>query len=381
MNLLKKSTEVIKSLQLRNGAILATPVSGPYPYVYPRDAVIMTKALNRVGLSKDSERFYRFVKDLCRVEHYGEVFHRYNSNGLPAVTRNHQHDNTSLLIHGIYDTYLHGGRKEFLVEMWPIVEISVRHILSFWSEGLVETDSSIHENDVLESGFDIWANSAACRALYDAVEIGKILKCYDAKKGWEEKADILKSNIKKKFFDSSKGVYRKNLRHKDILDISQLAPFYFGIENSNKILRKTLSILREGLWDSTLKGFRRFRRLEVVKDWHWYTGGSGTWLALTLVAARFYKKINHKRRLQECMEFVDFVAKRNSGLLPEHIAIKEEYDLWRDKEIEFNSRIVSGMKQVEKNYRILNKKYKENIVYWALPLGWAHAEYVLLMKK
>ncbi len=61
MNLKKKSIQVIKELQLKNGGILATPSDGAYPYDYIRDGVIMTKALNFVGLTKNSEKFYRFV--------------------------------------------------------------------------------------------------------------------------------------------------------------------------------------------------------------------------------------------------------------------------------------------------------------------------------
>ena len=57
IDLFKKSVNVIKSLQLKNGGILATPLKGAYPYVYTRDAVIATKALNAAGLSENSEKF------------------------------------------------------------------------------------------------------------------------------------------------------------------------------------------------------------------------------------------------------------------------------------------------------------------------------------
>ena len=121
MDLIKKSVNVLKSMQLSNGGILATPVDGAYPYVYIRDAVIISKAFNRVGLFKNSEKFYSFVKRFSKLENYGEIFHRYNKQGLPSVSRKHQHDNIGLVLHGIYDTYKFNKDKSFLQEMWPVI--------------------------------------------------------------------------------------------------------------------------------------------------------------------------------------------------------------------------------------------------------------------
>ena len=92
MNLTNKSIKVIKNLQLENGGILATSKNGAYPYVYVRDGVIMTKALNRMGLSKKSEKFYYFINKFSKVDNYKEIFHRYNANGLPCVTRKNEND-------------------------------------------------------------------------------------------------------------------------------------------------------------------------------------------------------------------------------------------------------------------------------------------------
>ena len=103
--LFNKSVSVLKSLVLKNGGILAAPKQGGYPFVYTRDGVIISKALNRAGLVKESERFYYFMKKFTKLDDYGEVFQRYNTNGLPSVTRKNQNDNEGLLLHGIYDTY------------------------------------------------------------------------------------------------------------------------------------------------------------------------------------------------------------------------------------------------------------------------------------
>ncbi len=58
MNPAKKSVEIIKKLQTKQGGILATFENDAYPYVYPRDGVIMTKALNLHSEYKHSKKFY-----------------------------------------------------------------------------------------------------------------------------------------------------------------------------------------------------------------------------------------------------------------------------------------------------------------------------------
>ena len=120
MNLINKSIEVMKKLQLNNGGILASPKKSAYPYVYPRDSVIITKAMNRVGMRESSEKFYYFIDRFSNIEEYKEIFHRYTAEGLPCVTRKGQNDNEGLILHGIYDTYLFN--KSFPVASSSVLE-------------------------------------------------------------------------------------------------------------------------------------------------------------------------------------------------------------------------------------------------------------------
>lgn len=66
MNPAKKSVEIIKKLQTRQGGLLATFENDTYPYVYPRDGVIMTKALNLHSEYKRSKKFYYFLRDVVK---------------------------------------------------------------------------------------------------------------------------------------------------------------------------------------------------------------------------------------------------------------------------------------------------------------------------
>lgn len=378
MNLLKKSVRVLKSLQLKNGGILSTPIKGAYPYVYTRDAVIMTLALNRTANTKSSEKFYYFMKKFAKIDSYKEVFQRYNYNGWPAVTRKNEDDNEGLLLHGIYDTYLHNQQEVFLQNMWPTVMKVVGLIFRYSKSGLVKTERSIHEFFRLENGYEIWVNCACLRGLKDAVEIAKILNHPKESADWNEKAVILERNIKKRMFNKNLGVFVKNLRYPKVPDMSQLAPFYFNLINDKKILKRTMDYLHKHIWDKEIGGFRRFRKFEICEDWHWYSGGSGSWVALTAWGARFYRKLGNRKMYRECLNWIEEIAKKSRGLLPEHIATKEEYEEWKSHEIEFNNRIINEAKMAEKSVR----KFKNrNMVYWATPLGWSHAEYILLNKK
>ncbi|MCF7910293.1 hypothetical protein K9L16_01320 [Candidatus Pacearchaeota archaeon] len=377
MNLIKKSVNVLKSLQLKNGGILASPKDGGYPYIYTRDAVIITKAFNRVGLVKNSERFYYFMKEYAEISNYKEVFQRYNVNGLPAVTREHQNDNEGLLLHGIYDTYLYNDDETFIQNMWALIEDTVNLIFSYSRFGLVKTEKSVHEYEKLEKGYEIWCNCACYRGLKDASKIAEILNHKKKAKKWDKKAEKIKDKIMKKMFNSKTGVFMKNINYPDVPDISQLAPFYFEVFDNNKILKNTLKYLKQHIWDNEIKGFRRFRKFEVCRDWHWYSGGSGSWCSLTLIAARFYKRLKMTKEYKECISWINKISKKSNGLIPEHIATKDEYDEWKRREIEFNSRIINEMKKAEKLVKKINHR---EIVYWCTPLGWSHAEYLLLCK-
>ena len=379
MDLVKKSQKVLKKLQLKNGGITATPIGQAYPYVYPRDAVFVTKAYNLLGLCKNSEKFYYFIKNSTRTEYFKEIFHRYDENGNPCVTRKHEHDNNGLIIHGIHDAFKHGKNKSFIIDMWPLIKICVKAILKNKKENLIRTERSIHEFFRLENGFEIWTNCVSCRALYDAAEIAKELNCKEHKT-WFKEAESLKKNIKKRFLNKN-GLFRKNLKFKDSPDMSQLSPFYFNIIDSKKLLKKNLDYLKNSIWCSEVGGFRRFKKFDKVKDWHWYTGGSGAWIIFTLWGARFYKILKDRKNMNQCLKLVDKTAKALNGLLPEHVSTKYEYDLWEKNEIELNHRIQNGVKIAKKTNQIFKKKTGEDLIAWASPLGWSHAEYILFKNE
>jgi GH15 family glucan-1,4-alpha-glucosidase len=375
--LLEKSLAVIMALQEEDGGILATPLDDVYPYVYPRDAAIMTAAMNTHGEYERSKKFYAFLNRVRRP--HGEFYQRYNG-GMPYVSNEHELDVTPLVLDGIYDTYTKSGDRLFLEEMWGLV----KECASFTETaidnhvGLVYTANSIHENRKLEEGFEIWANSASVKGLLDASRMAAALGHDDLRDAWESSSRRLLARVVETLYDKEERTFIKVMRRSgekvSAPDMSQLAPYYFGIYRDDAALAETLEGLKEALWNKSIGGFNRFRDFEVVDDWHWYTGGTGAaWPFLTLWAARSYRDLGIREGEDSCLAFLDSVL-TDDLLIAEKVAPMEGYREWKANELKFAHRAMNGVRKVESNvHRIGAKGY----VCWACPLGWAHAEYIL----
>ena len=377
--LTRKSIEVICSLQDETGGLLATAKNDAYPFVYPRDASFMSMALNMHGLSDRSKRFYMFLNGVRRP--VGELYQRYN-NGYPAVSQKGESDVTPIVIQGVYDTYLASNDRKFLESVWGLTERAAGFVLTSIdrASGLVHTTRSIHEAKSLEEGFEIWANSAAVRGLLDASRAAVALGHGELGEIWLAHARALWLRILERLFDRDAGVFIKNLRRDGTRitapDVAQLSPFYFGLCPEERILTATLDHLRQTLWNEKVGGLSRFRDFEVVSDWHWYTGGTGaSWPLFTLWAARFYGRLGDSASAEECLDFV----RRASTMameIPEKVAPARGYQEWKENETDYNERVINGLARAESLATSI-----PGYVPWACPLGWSHAEYLLLNRK
>jgi GH15 family glucan-1,4-alpha-glucosidase len=377
--LAKRSIEVITSLQEEDGGFLATAKDDAYPFVYPRDAAIMTMALNLHGQYENSKAFYDYIAKVQREN--GEVFQRYNA-GHPFVSQTGEADVTPIVIQGVYDTFLTSGDSAFLERMWNVTAEGVSFIglITDPGTGLLHTTRSVHEYQGLEEGFEIWANSAAVKGLLDASKIALTLRRQDAADAWIFQAKSLWRAIMEKLYDPATGLFLKNLR-KDgsrvtAPDVAQVAPFYFGLTNDRSSLERTLFHLRETLWNEGIGGFNRFRDFEVVADWHWYTGGTrASWPLFTLWMAKLYRRLGDADSAEQCMRFVRRASTTRLDI-PEKVAPLEGYQEWKSNETQFNERVQRGAAKAEGSSVSI-----PGYVAWACPLGWSHAEYLLLERK
>jgi len=370
---------VICGLQEEDGGILATARDDAYPFVYPRDAAIMTMALNLRGLYENSRAFYDYIARVQRTN--GEVFQRYNA-GHPFVSQTGEVDVTPIVIQGIYDTFQATEDSAFLEKMWEVTAEGVKFIGSTIDRdvGLLHTTRSVHEYQGLEEGFEVWANSAAVKGLLDASKIASVLHKQDLADAWLFQAKSLWSAMMGKLYDPGSSLFVKTLK-KDgskiaAPDVAQVSPFYFGLTNDRSSLERTLSYLRRTLWNEGVGGFNRFRDFEVVADWHWYTGGMrASWPLFTLWMAKLYRRLGDADSEGECMRFV----RRASTIpldIPEKIAPLEGYEEWKRNETQYNERVQRGAVKAEASSTSI-----PGYVAWACPLGWSHAEYLLLEKR
>lgn len=377
--LAKRSVEIICSLQDESGGILATAEDDAYPFVYPRDASFMTMALNMRGLFDRSKKFYNFLRGVRRPN--GELYQRYNK-GLPYVTQKGEVDVTPIVIQGIYDTYRSSGDLDFLKSMWGLIVEGAGFIVASvdGTSGLVYTTRSIHETQSLEEGFEIWANSAAVKGLLDASRMAVVVGQHESAEKWLAYARALWGRTLDKLYDRENGLFIKNLRNDgtriNAPDVAQLSPFYFGLCQDKAILESTLKHLKQTLWNERVGGLNRFRDFDVVTDWHWYTGGTGaSWPLFTLWMARFYAWLGEADLVDECLRFVRSASTKEMEI-PEKVAPVKGYMEWRDNETAYNERVLHGIARAESSAISI-----PGYVPWACPLGWSHAEYLMLKRE
>jgi GH15 family glucan-1,4-alpha-glucosidase len=378
--LLERSLETISGLQGADGGITATPLDDAHPHVHTRDAVFMTMALNAMGQSDKSKRFYRFLSSVRRPN--GEFYSRYN-RGMPYATNERELDSTPIVLQGIYDTYKKSGDRSFLEEMWGVVKEGAAFTTAAIDAdtGLVYTINSIHENWKLEEGFEVWTNSAAVKGLLDASRVAGELGMRDQERTWARSSKRLLNRTLGKLYDEERGTFIKAVQTTGekitAPDMTQLAPFYFGIYRNDDALTRTLEDLTESLWNKNIGGFARFRDFEIVDDWQCYAGGAAAvWPLFTIWAAKSYKALGVREREDDCLEFLDSVVTREL-FIPEKVAPFERYNEWKAKEVRFSDRVVNAMTKVESGANAIRAP---GYACWACPLGWAHAEYVLLEK-
>jgi GH15 family glucan-1,4-alpha-glucosidase len=373
-NLIDVSVHVLKDLQVKSGGFLATKASDAYPYVYIRDAIYMAKALDLLGHCKETKKFYDF---LFKIQEGGNWHQRYYTNGKPHVSRPKETDAVGLALHGVYVHYRVNQNKELLKKYWPNIKEAIAYLKKCYYNGLLVSQHSVHEYRHLEAGFEIWCNCACTRGIADMAVIANELGKTKEGKEWEHWAKKLRTKILKRFWLPSLGVYAKCIKESGVKitspDITMISPLYFDLAGENGRDLKMLQKLENLLWDKKLGGFLRFRKFEGCTDWHWYTGGQGPWVVFTLQAARVHYRYGSKKKAKDHLNWVEKI-KTKDNLLPEHIALKKEYNEWKMNETEFSARVRKGMKKVQ-------SVSKKDIMYWATPLGWSHAEYLLTLME
>ena len=339
---------------------------GKYAYCWPRDAVFITRALDKLGMKKEVDKFYKIFCKQTQSQN-GMWSQRFYTDGRLAPCWGYQIDETASVIYGVYEHYLVTKESKFLKDTFKMCENAVKFLCRYMDNVLGTKDESdvvkkeieqtyhTEERDKLPVSYDLWEMHEGVH-LYSLAAISSafeaMLQIHSALKPEYEKNNRLKveamnklearmkkyqEEIKKfistNLYDETTKTFLRNLNDKQT-DISQLGlvvPFAIFTPKEKKVLN-TIEKINLTLRTYT-GGYIRF------EEDH-YKGGNSPWPIATLWMAMYYQKAGERRKAKECIDFV--VNSAN-----EHGLLGEQVD---------------------------NETMRPN---WAIGLGWSHAMFIL----
>lgn len=368
----KKSVEVLKEVQLRNGGCLATPKGERYPYVYPRDHAVCVMGLISASLYNRARKGLEFV--LNGQLDSGAFPQRYDTKGNDASYKPIQIDGTGLTLYAIAEYYKYACDDAFILEHWAGIEKALQYIIDNIDKktGLVYTPNSIHEFPPMEKGLEIWANAVCCAALEN---IGKMSG--DVKKSCGD-LQTTTNNIRKGILDymwnKRTQAFVKTIRLKESSsvvtdpDISPIALSDFRVfPDSNEKVRSTVKYIEKNLWNKDLGGICRYPKYEGRNN-----GGWGPWPHFTLMMCKHFIKVGNRRKADKYFNWVLDIAHNNE--LPEHVSTVSEFEEYVTDYME------AGLLRKDRLVMIENARkhrmYRKGVTYITIPLAWPHAEFI-----
>ena len=341
------------------GGIIAAPEvdegltqCGRYSYCWPRDAVFITKALDILKMTKETEKFY---SNFCRMTQSknGMWEQRFYTDGKLAPCWGYQIDETASVIYGVYSHYQYTKKEEFLKINLHMCEKAVDFLKRYVKDLLEETGKYLPSYDLWEmyEGTHLYSLAAIFSA-FDAMlkiykELEGNLSDFENNRLKEEKVHKniqeitelqvkVKNYIQENLYDENRKSYVRNIQDKRI-DISLLGavyPFNVFSAKEKKVLNTVENI------NLTLRtytgGYQRF------ENDHYRNGAP--WPIANLWMTLYYLETGEKKKAKETFDFVLKTAGKHSFL-------GEQVD---------------------------NNTLRPN---WVIGLGWAHAMFIIVLEK
>ena len=343
------------------GGIIAAPEvdegltqCGRYAYCWPRDSVFITKALDILKMTKETDKFYN---NFCRMTQSknGMWEQRFYTDGKLAPCWGYQIDETASVVYGVYSHYEYTKKEEFLKVNLHMCEKAVDFLKRYVRDLLEGTGKygpsydlwEMDEGTHLYSLASIFAAFNAMLKIYDVLIAGKNLSDFDNNRLKEEKVHkniqeiselqvLVKKYIEENLYDENRKSYVRNTEDKKI-DISLLGavyPFNVFSTKEKKILNTVENI------NLTLRtytgGYRRFE--------HDHYRNGAPWPIANLWMTLYYLENGEKKKAKETFDFVLKTAGK-------HSLLGEQVD---------------------------NNTLKPN---WVMGLGWAHAMFIIVLEK
>ena len=317
---------------------------GRYGYCWPRDAVFITRAFDKLKMNKETEKFYKvFCKNT--QSRNGMWEQRFYTDGRLAPCWGYQIDETAGVVYGVYEHYKVTKDKKFLKDMLKMCENAVKFLCIYMDNILgLHDDSDVVKNEIektyhteernkLPVSYDLWEmhegvhlySLASIYSAFNAIlEMYEILKPeYEEKNRLKlesinklsQKIDFYKKEmdkyIKANMYNENTKTLKRNTND-EVTDISVLGtvvPFKMYKPNEKKIIN-TIEKINMRLRTYT-GGYLRF-------EGDHYRGGNSPWEISTLWMAMYYKEVGENKKAKECIDFI-VNSSNQHGLLGEQI--------------------------------------------------------------
>ncbi|HJN56963.1 MAG TPA: glucoamylase [Candidatus Woesearchaeota archaeon] len=368
----KKSIQILKKVQLRNGGCLATPKGERYPYVYPRDHAICILGYLSAGMVKEAKKGLTFV--LKGQLDNGAFPQRYDTKGNDASYKPIQIDGTGLILYALAEYYKKTHDSDFILNNWAKIENGLDYIVNNFDneKDLIYTPNSVHEFPPTEDGLEIWANAICCAALNEISKIADKLKKSCGK--WCEITHKVQAGLLKYMWNSRICSFLKTIRLKESsstitdVDISPYALADFNVlPDKDEKIKCTVRRIEKLLWNKELGGICRYPKYEGRNN-----GGYGPWPHFTLMLSRHFIRLKDKKKADKYLNWVLKISYKD--LLPEHISTVAEFE---EYVIDFTE---AGLLRKDRLVMIENARkhpmFKKGIAYITIPLAWPHAEFI-----
>lgn len=302
---------------------------GRYCYCWPRDAVFITKAFDKLKMEKETEKFY---KNFCKntQSKNGMWEQRFYTDGRLAPCWGYQIDETASVIYGIYEHYLEVKDIKFLKDTLKMCENASKFLCIYMDNVLgthdtsdivkneIETQYHTQDRNKLPLSYDIWEMNEgvhlyslatiygafkAMLNIYEKLEPSyqenrlKLEAIQKQKTKIQKNIDEIKKYIADNMYDENRKCLNRNTNDQktDISMLGAVVPFHL-FEAKEKTIENTIEKINMTLRTYT-DGYLRF------EEDH-YMGGKNPWPIATSWMAMYYQEIGNKKKAQECIDFV-----------------------------------------------------------------------------
>lgn len=318
---------------------------GRYGYCWPRDAVFIAKAFDKVKMEKETDKFYKvFCKNTQSKNGMWEQ--RFYTDCRLAPCWGYQIDETAGVVYGVYEHYKVTEDKKFLKDTLKMCENATKFLCIYMENILgIHDNEDVVKNEIektyhtenrnkLPLSYDLWEMfegvhlySLVCiyAAFNSMLEIYEIFKPEYAEKNRLKLESInkltkkinkykkeIKNYIDKNLYNEKLNILKRNIND-DMMDVSMIGtvvPFKIYKPNEKKIVNTVEKI------NLTLRtytgGYLRF-------EGDHYREGKSPWSICTLWMAMYYKEIKEKKKAQECIDFIVNTANEH-GFIGEQIS-------------------------------------------------------------